>query len=342
MTQNNYNWITPNLQTIYADLDITLTGLIGVCTTSSGLTIYALDCSGYVLIIKNTGSISVPSFVYTYLQISDSPFTEIDSILYNNFICCSADGTYILVAYPTGTYPFIYIIYILSNNDTMITITQITSLPTITSPTVGISGNGKILGILANNQLYLSDNSGTSVTTVLQPTISFSFSYTGDWIYLCYSTLYVYDFILKTLTSIYTFSNNAFQTQQYIDVSGQYLAVITELSDTDTLINYSSNYGEVFSAVSSDQLTQINSTNNSLGQYLITSNYGVVYTTKSGIGGLATETFFTGMDPVYCVATNYCDSDNQPMAVCIGATNDSTVLNFYYGYSNPIASSDST
>ena len=87
----------------------------------------------------------------------------------------------------------------------------------------------------------------------------------------------------------------------------------------------------------------INNTNNSLGKILIMSQGGKVYTSTTGLT-FSLETFFTNLDTVYCVETNYCDSDNQPMAVCIGVTNTTShlnVFNLYYGYSNAIASSDS-
>ena len=242
MTENNYNWTTYNLQTIYGALDldpITLTGLIGVCTTSSGLTTYAVDCSGYLLIIKNTGSISDPTFTHTYKQISTSPFMGTPFIIPTNCISCSSDGEYIIIAYPTINNNVTTFIYYMINLGDVTVITLISGLPfTTTFPVIGIAPYGQFVGILDTSVspqfLYLSTDYGLyGFTKINEAATTFAFSNIGLTVYIAagsYISLIDYNTVppTTTKTSIVPQLGQAeiSLTLPYLDITGQYFNII--------------------------------------------------------------------------------------------------------------------
>ena len=210
------------------------------------------------------------------------------------------------------------------------------------------------MAIISTNTLYLSTDSGKTFTALIQSASICSFPYNGDFLYIGYNTeLYIYDISSSTCTTIQTdllYSIPA--CNPYIDTSGQYFMFLLQSTNDDILYS-TNNYLQTLSSkavVNSLVDIQINSTNNSFGKYLIMSLYNkTVSTTRSGFTNFRKETYFHNVGQITSVATNYCNTNNRPIAMCIGSTNpepSSTypidIYMFYYGYQIPINSSNST
>lgn len=342
MTTNNYNWSSNNLLNQYSDL--VLTGLVGICTTSSGNKIYLLDNSGYLLIINTGGSNTIGDFTYSYSQVVSNSASQ--HFIPVNQICCDASGTYILLELYTGSH---YNFYYSSNSGSTFSTISISSN---TYATVYISGNGKNMAIIAISTLYLSTNFGTSFSQLTQSASICAFSYTGDFLYIGYNTdLYIYDILSSSYILIHIdLPYDIPACNPYIDTSGQYFTFLLQ-SPTDDILYSTNNYLSMLSytnIINGLYDIQINSTNNSFGEYLIISlGNQTVSTTISGFNNFIQETYFNTTGQITCVATNYCDNANSPVAMCIGnitfdTIGPSDVFMFYYGYITPINSSNST
>jgi len=342
MTQNNYNWSSYNLQQIYSEINITLEGLVGICTTSSGSTTYLLDMSGYVLILSNSNTISTPNFLYSATKVIENP-SPTTNYAYN-LISCSSDGQYIIIAYPPSSQNEFFTYYLSSNSGS--SFSQITDVSGQTNaPMIQISGNGQYIGILINTQLYLSENYGSKFINVSQQITYFAISYSGITFLVYQNNIYNYDYVSESLllcSQKSTWPN--YGGQPYIDYTGQYFDFFSA-STSNIYLNYISTYEADISAISIlDGIynTAINNTNNSLGNYLIIAlGNNTVLTTTSGPTSFIQETYFNNKGLIIFVSTNYCDSTNQPISVCIGSTSGSqpeNIFMFYYGYSNTISS----
>ena len=403
-TTGNYNWSGIDLFTVYSTLTsqspITLTGLMGCCCTSSGLTIYLLDYSGYILTLNNTGTIEIPSFTYSYTQLitnSADIVIPYSPAIYSNQIQCSYDGTIILCSYPIGepnypttsynyyysttgsTGPFLSLSLGSNTNYTKCPNFQV-SLTETPYPVMFIITDGILLIFgypytSIQNKLDFDPNDGNTIFTAGFATPKNTIYYTignlandpsnfsDNFGYYEYGTEGA-----GGVTSFWYYPNlSTPMFSFYTDLTGQYTfaPIFADVSGANAVMLFQDNASlskedPIYLLIPRlnlvDQTTlYINSSNNSLGNYLIlggvVDGYSVICTsttanTGANFKGASTsfkvESFFKNNPCTVSVfTTNYCDSDNQPMAIAIGSsgTAASQLFTLYYGWGDVIPNS---
>lgn len=378
-TQNNFNWIGQNslinLQTEYFNITnpIKLTCIMGICCitnpSNNSTTVYALDSSGYILII--TPTTNNQSFDYNYIN------TELGNNIMQvkppcNFIQCSLNSQNgINLAFT----------FCETNNDKTITCYVVENFSTSKNSykQINVPGMGFIEISMSPDGNYVLFVSVDYTSCLLYQITTNQFSnlqinstnsiYTGGisnnaaHIFVLgnnNNNNIVYSCDYATADFWYCYSTGNISQNMYVDSTGEY--IICVLFNQQLTFNYNNMYGGGKSSenynvsVNGEYIQQngcicLNQTNNSEGNVLICT-----FLSSSGINAISTITGPQSFIPenalnnienliISSLQTNNCTTSNtttviNPIVVAIGTTtlpseeNMITPFYFFYGYAS--------